>query len=49
MEIKIVSESEDVQRGRTLVSLIIDGKKKKWNMSNGLWEFVKYLIEDKND
>lgn len=46
MNIKIINESPDYKRGRVLVNLIVDGKKKSWNMAMGLWEVVKQLIKE---
>lgn len=47
-KIQIVKTSPDVQRGRILVNLIVDGKKKEWNMSKGLWEFVETLLAERS-
>ncbi len=45
-KMNIIIKDESTKRGRVLVNLLVDGKKKSWNMSKGLWEFVKRLIKD---
>ena len=46
MKIQIINEHTNEKRGRVLVNLIVDGKKRSWNMPKGLWQVMNKLIND---
>lgn len=44
MKIKIVKVVRDDKRGRVFFTVIVDEKRKSWNVAKGLFEVLKTLI-----